>query len=177
MKKLKFVPFRELSTEGFSTRILYILIGLTAVVFAAFFLIGYDMPYEEDPSFNAPLLTDLLPYFMMLLVLLAIITAVYSVVKSIRQRDKGDNVSNGIPATKIAYSSLGFLVGCLILTFLFGSSEPLKVNGTMFKDTFWLKATDMLVNTSLIMLLATIGCVIYGFSRYHRKMQEKEDDK
>ena len=36
------------------------LIAISAVIFLAFWMVGYDMPYEEDVDFNAPLLTDML---------------------------------------------------------------------------------------------------------------------
>ena len=36
------------------------LIAISAVIFLAFWMVGYDMPYEEDADFNAPLLTDML---------------------------------------------------------------------------------------------------------------------
>ena len=36
------------------------LIVLTAIVFGAFYLIGFNRPYADDPNFNAPLLTNVL---------------------------------------------------------------------------------------------------------------------
>ena len=38
--------------------------SLAVVVFALFFLVGYDMPFLENPDFNAPLFTDVLIILM-----------------------------------------------------------------------------------------------------------------
>lgn len=177
MKKLKFIPFKELNTEGVSSRILYILIGLVALVFAAFYLIGYGTPYEEDPSFNAPLFTDVLIYFMILLIIATIAVSVWSVIRSVKNRSKSDDITNGVPASKITLYTVVLLVASFLITFIFGSSTPLKINGGMYNNTFWLKFTDMFVNTSIIMLLAAVGCVVYGMTRYNRKMKNKEERK
>ena len=48
------------------------LVAVSAVVFALFWLIGYDMPYEEDADFNAPLLTDALLGYVYLLTAVAV---------------------------------------------------------------------------------------------------------
>ena len=62
MKKIS--DWRLLTTEQISSRIFYVIVALSAVLFILFWLIGYDMPYEEDPEYNAPLLTGVLASFM-----------------------------------------------------------------------------------------------------------------
>ena len=54
----------KLDAEQLSTRVLYVLVALVVIVFGAFFLIGYDVPYEDHPSFNASLLTEAVLVFM-----------------------------------------------------------------------------------------------------------------
>ena len=58
----------------------------------------------------------------------------------------------------------------MLITFLLGSAEPVTVNGVEFADTFWLKATDMFINTSLVLLLVAVCGVAFGLSGYCRKM-------
>ena len=43
--------------ERISQRILYVLIGIIALVFVLFFSVGFYTPFAGDPSFNAPLFT------------------------------------------------------------------------------------------------------------------------
>jgi len=45
----------------------------------------------------------------------------------------------------------------LLVTFLLGSSDPVVTNGERFADVFWLKATDMFIYTSILLI---IGCFV-----------------
>lgn len=163
----------KLTAEQISTRVLYALVALTVVVFGAFFLIGYDEPYAEDPSFNAPLLTDAVLVFIYLLTFIASALAVGAVVVAFRQRDKSSAVINNVPAARISRAVVGLLCLSLLGTFLLGSSEPVLANGVEYTDRFWLKATDMFINTSFILLIVAVGGVIFGLSGYNRKVKLK----
>ena len=46
------------------------------------------------------------------------------------------------------------------LTFVLGSADPLFTNGKPFTSTFWLKATDMFIYTSLILIIGCLAGVI-----------------
>ena len=46
-----------------SHAVLVVLVAITVVVFGAFWLVGFNMPFMDDPQFNAPLLTDLISCF------------------------------------------------------------------------------------------------------------------
>ncbi len=162
------------SSQGrVSTLVLYALIAITVILFGCFFFIGYDRAYEENPMFLSPLLTDVVLIFVLLLVLSTILITACSVFLSIKRRDSSSNEVNNIPENKIIlYTSL-FLVLCLIVTFCFGSSEPLKVNGSLYEDTFWLKTTDMLIITGEIMLIVAIIGVALGLSGLGRRIKKK----
>ena len=69
--------FRKKSAEQVSQRIFYILIALAVLVFGLFFLVGYDMPFEENPDFTAPLFTDVLIGLMWLFLVGGIGLAIY----------------------------------------------------------------------------------------------------
>ena len=71
------------------------------------------------------------------------------------------------PATKLWL----ILLAVLGLTFLLGGSDPMLINGENYADWLWLKLSDMFVITSLLMLLAGIGAVCFGATRYMRKKQ------
>ena len=61
------INLRHLTAMQLSSRIFYILIGVIVVLFALFWIIGYDMPYDDNPDYSAPLLTDALIWFMIVL--------------------------------------------------------------------------------------------------------------
>ncbi len=58
--------------------ILVVLVALTVVVFGLFWLVGFNMPFIDDPKFNAPLLTDVVIFFVYLMLFLAIAAVVLS---------------------------------------------------------------------------------------------------
>ena len=47
------------------------------------------------------------------------------------------------------------------------------VNGQNFTDGFWLRMTDMFVNSSLLLLVLAAGVVVFGATRYYRKERMK----
>lgn len=56
MMKIKGIA--KMDEERISQRVLYVIVALSAIVFLAFYLIGYDTPFAGNTAFNAPMLTD-----------------------------------------------------------------------------------------------------------------------
>lgn len=163
--------FRKKSAEQVSQRIFYILIALAVLVFGLFFLVGYDMPFEENPDFNAPLFTDVLIGLMWLFLVGGIGLAIYSMWKDYRG-SRSEAVVNGVLVRRIFRITWIGLLALLVLTFALGSSAPMLINGENYADWLWLKLSDMFVITSLLMLLAGMGAVIFGATRYIRKVKK-----
>lgn len=157
------------SADAISKRVLVALIALSALVFGAFYLIGYDMPFDGDANFIAPIFTDALLCFIYALLAAAIVVCGCAVVRGVRRLDDSEKVSNGVPAARIVRITIFLLVATLVLTFVFGSSEPMKINGEPFTSAFWLKATDMFINTSLVLMGVAVAAVCYGMSGINRK--------
>jgi hypothetical protein len=151
-----------MKTLTISSRVLMVLVGIIAVAFSAFYLIGYDNPYEENPSFNAPKLTNVILIISYLLIIGTILLTVFSLVMAFRNRNKSAAVVNNVPAARIAYIVSGSVVLLLVLTFLFGSSAPMTINGKQYAQTLWLKTADMFIFTALAMLVAAIAAVAYS---------------
>ena len=167
MKKIK--GLAKMDEERISQRVLYVTVALSAVVFLAFYLVGFDLPYTADPSFKAPLLTDVLLGFMGVLLGLAVLASVVAVVYGVRRANSREGLTNGIPSRKIAWITYGVTFLILVLTFVFGSTQAMSVNGQMFSDAFWLRMSDMFVNSSLLLLVLAAGVVAFGATRYYRK--------
>lgn len=160
---------RRWQTEKISQTVLYAIIGVAVVVFALFYLVGYNMPSVEEPSFNAPLLTDALLILMIVLLVVAAIIGIGAVVIGLRKRDSGDKVVNGVPAAKISMLTFGITFLLLVATFVFGSTDSMMINGHQFTDVLALKLTDMFVQTSIVMIVLAVCAVIFGYTRYIRK--------
>ena len=164
----KFKVQSNKSSENISQRIFYLLIGLAVLVFGLFFLVGYDMPFVENPDFNAPLFTDVLIVLMWLFLIGGVGLAVYSMIKGYRTT-KSEAVVNGVPVRRIFRITWLSLLAILVVTFLLGGSDPMLINGENYADWILLKLSDMFVVTSLLMLMAGIGAVCFGGTRYIRK--------
>lgn len=166
----KFKVQSNKSAEQISQKVFRLMIGLAVLVFGLFYLIGYDLPFDENPDFNAPLFTDVLIFLMWLFLIGGVGLAVYSMVKDYRS-SKSEAVVNGVPVRRIFRITWLTLLAVLVLTFLLGGSDPMLINGENYADWLWLKLSDMFVITSLLMLLAGIGAVCFGATRYIRKKQ------
>ena len=160
---------RQWPAERLSQRVLYVLIGLVTVIFALFYLWGYDRPYTINPNFNAPLFTNAVIGLMTVFVLGAIGLTFWTVWTGLRKRGKTGRLDNNIPVKRISYAIAIGTVVLSLLTFGFGSSSEMMINGRKYADTLWLKAADMFIYTALLLLLAAIGAVVYGATRYYRK--------
>ena len=54
----------------------------------------------------------------------------------------------------------------LVLTFALAPTSAVYVNGSPYHDTLWLRATEMFVDTSLLLLIAALAAVVYGYCRH-----------
>ena len=108
-------------------------------------------------SFVSPFFADVMLGLMYLAIAIALGVTAYSVWHGMRNRRKGDDVINRVPAGRIGWCVAIGLVVCLVLTFLLGSSAPVVTNGVRFTDTLWLKVTDMFIYTSTLLI---IGCFV-----------------
>lgn len=100
MVKFQFSKQKTKSAEKISQQVFYIMIGLAVLVFGLFFLVGYDLPFEENPDFNAPLFTDVLILLMWLFLIEGTGLAVFSMIRDYRS-SKSEAVVNGIPVRRI----------------------------------------------------------------------------
>lgn len=92
---------------------------------------------------------------------------IFSVVRSGSMGGRTFIVVNGIPVGKILAVMAVVLVAVLALTFALGSDSALTVNGKPYSEWFWLKAADMFIYTSALLLIVASALVVYGLVRRH----------
>lgn len=165
--KVSMSDVRKWSSERISHTVLYSLTALTALVFALFYFVGYDTPAMWDERYIAPLLTDLVMFFMLLLLVGAIVVACVSKWHSARTNHT-PAVENGIHGKRITLGVTAGTVALLGLLFALPSSS-VYVNGEMFEDTFWLRAANMFVISSLLLIIIGVGVILFGVIRNRRK--------
>lgn len=115
------------------------------------------------------ILIDIELVVIYLVIFVTTVITIWSAVRSLKKRDRSQNIVNNIPVTKIAYGVTALLVVCLLLTFILGSSKPIQLGEKHYTDSFWLKISDMFIYTSGILIVVAVGCFIYGMSGLSRK--------
>lgn len=121
-------------------------------------------------DFSSPIFVSVLLYTIYALLLIALGLLVWSAVRSVC-RNRGEAVSNGLPVRRMAWGVLVLVAVVLGLTCLLASTEPLVINGKVFDDSFWLRVSDMLISTSLILILVAVVGVLFGLSGLSRKLR------
>lgn len=109
---------------------------------------------------------DIVLWLTYLLIISAIGVTIWAVVRGWRMKERQSTALEVRHGDKTGYLTAGLLVVTLAITFLLGSSEPLPVNGKLYEDTFWLKATDMFIFTSIILI--TICSAVIVAMRFRR---------
>ncbi len=117
-------------------------------------------------------LAEVMLWLMYAALLAAIVAAIVSAVRSFRQRSESIAMSNKVPRRWIAWGIVGFTVILLAVTCLLGSSQPLIINGVSYTDRFWLKTTDGLIVSSIILIVIAACFVVYGVSGMNRKIEK-----
>lgn len=153
--------------ERISHIVLYAMMGLTALVFLLFYFIGFDNTDDLNDGLVTPMFTDLVIILTILLIVASSIIAVVSKVQSVR-KNKQENIVNGIPAKRITYSVTAFTIVLCIISFALIPVSPLTINAEEFDNTFWLRVSNMCIITAFILLIASVGAIIFGIARNRR---------
>ncbi len=139
-----------------SRRVRNVIILLAVIVFAAFYLVGYNHPFSEDPDFIEPRLTSVLLIFLISVCVFAVAVAIWAVVRTFFKRGRASNDTLGVSPAVISTVVAVVTVAILAISFLAGSATAVVVNGQEYNDETWLKAVNMFVITSVfLMVLAT----------------------
>lgn len=163
----KLADVRKWSSELISHVVLYLLTAIIALVFLFFYFVGYDMPAMWDERYNSPLLTDLVMGLIFLLLVGTVAVACFAKWHSVRT-NHSPAVVNGIHGKRI---TLGVTIGTIVLlAFLFAlPSSSIYVNGEMFEEKLWLRAANMFVVASVLLIIIGIGAILFGIIRNRRK--------
>ena len=140
------------NVELISKITLWVLIGISLVILAVFLLVGYNTPYEEDPKFNNPQMTDaLLIWTYALIAVTAIATIAAVIFGFVNGSGKSLHEEKGL-ASKAGLIAWGLLIVSVVVGVVIGiqnKGEVLLING---KD--WNNPTDIIMtDTSMIAIL------------------------
>ena len=145
-----------MTTEKISKILLWTMMGVSIVVFVLFFLIGFDTPFEENPKYNNPTLTDAVLILSYILIIVAIVATIWSAIKQVTvggnstAKDKGIAGRTGLIAVLILVASLviGLIVGFA------NKGETMLING---KD--WNNPTDIIITDTSMVSIIILGVI------------------
>ena len=167
---LRLPDFKTWTTAQISQRIFIVLTATSLLLFVLFWTLGFDIPYEDSPNFNAPLFTDALLWLIALLLLGTATLTAWSVATFVRKRGKEDASTNNIPAKAITYTTAIATAALLIVSFVIGSSEPINANGLQYGSWLWLKTADMFIITSAVLIgISSATIITYSIINKRRK--------
>lgn len=152
---------KELPSGILSKSILYGFGIIAMLLFGLFFFVGYDN-IHDNPRFYAPLFTDTILVFGYVMLSLAVVAVMVSLAYGIKNRGTALKTPNGIHATAITVGVIILLLLTLVMTFAFGSIQPIEINGLTFTDATWLRLTDMLINSILILTAVALLLIVFG---------------
>lgn len=166
---MKYSGISTWPTDKISHIVLFVLVGVISVMFGLFYIVGYDNPYDENPDFNAPALSGMLVWFVIIFVLVTFVSCVVAMLSACYRHERKHGIVNGINRSKILYFVILSVVFLLLVTFLNGSSSWMMINGELFRDIFWLKAADMFIETSFVMIALSLSAIIFDSVRSSKR--------
>lgn len=151
--------------EKISKITLWVLIGISLVVMALFLLIGYDTPYEENPNFNDPQMTDLLIIWTYILIAVTAIATVAAVIYGfVNGSNKSKHEEKGL-AGKAGVIAWGTFIVSVIIGIVVGianQSEVLLINGERWNDPTDIILTDTSMISILILTIVTVIATVFS---------------
>lgn len=138
-----------------TNKILYTLFAISAVVILAFFLVGFNEPWEDNPTMNNPMLTDVLLWWCIILSVACFALMIWSFVKYVKEYgfNKSYLYTWGLPIVTII---IGLVVG------LVNQNDHLLINN---KD-WCVPSENILTDTCMvsigILIVLSIVATIYS---------------
>ena len=144
-----------MNLDKLSKYLLWVLMGISAVVVALFFIVGFDTPYEEDPNQNAPQFTDALLIWTIILTVAGGISMLASFIYYVIEN--GFNRSYiytwGLPVVTIA---LGVILG------IANKDEHKLINGQDWNNPTDIIITDASMVSIAILTLCALVAIIFS---------------
>jgi hypothetical protein len=144
-----------MNIEKISKYLLYGLLGVSALIWILFLLVGFNRQYDQDPNMNAPLLTDVIVIWGILLTVIAFVGMIWAYVMYLKQHgvERGLYFTWGIPICAIA---IGLIVGFINKDqeFIYNLNDHASTSSLILSDT-------ALIAVGIIALLA-IAAILWS---------------
>lgn len=144
--------------EKISKYTLWAGMGISIVILILFYIIKFDQPFEENPDFTNPALTDVLLIWTYFLVAAAIIVTVWSLIHGLTTKGTGTSKDTGLAAhtSSIAW---GLCAASLILGAIYGfmcKNDTMLINGKDWNVPSEIIITDTCMISILVLTIVTV---------------------
>lgn len=144
--------------EKISKYLLYGLLGVSALFWILFLVVGFGRPDEIDPKMNNPVLTDVLVIWALLLAVCAFVGMLVAYVMYLRQHgiERGLYFTWGIPVVTII---IGLIIGFIgkDKEFIYNLNDHATTSSKILSDT-------ALVSVGITALIA-IAAIVWSLVR------------
>ena len=114
-------------------------------------------------NYESPLFVDIVLYTIYALLAVAVLLTVWSAVRPYVRGERCEvKGEKDVPVRRIAWLTAGVLVATMVVTWLTASTAPLSINGKTYANVFWLRASDMLINTGLVLIAVVAAAIIFS---------------
>ena len=150
--------------EKISKYTLWAGMGISIVILLLFFAVGYDRPFEENPKFTDPMLTDALLIWTYFLTFAAIVVTIWSLIHGATTKGTGTMKETGLVAKcgTIAWGITILSLICGAILGIIGKDETMLINGKDWNDPTDIIITDMSLVAIFVLLIVTIIATIYS---------------
>ena len=125
-----------MNIEKISKYLLYGLLGVSALIWILFLLVKFNEPYDLDPNMNAPMLTDVLVVWGLLLTVVAFVGMLVAYVMYLKQHgiERGLYFTWGIPIAAIV---IGLIIGVINKKqdFIYNMNDHASQSSLIISDT------------------------------------------
>lgn len=153
-------------TEKISKYTLWGLMGVSIVLLIAFFAIGFDTPYEDNPKFTEPTLLDPLMWWMIVLAVVTIGCTLWGLFNSLTTKGTGTMKETGLIAhtNSIAWGLCAASIALGAIMGFMSKDENMLINGKNFNEAgenaIDIIMTDISMVSIAILIIATFVATI-----------------
>lgn len=141
-----------------STYVFYLLMVVSAVVLAMFFLVGYDNQTQiAGNMYTDPKTLDVLMYWMYILVAVCIVSVAAFVLVKFVAKLKSEPMS----ALK-SFGAALLMVALFVGAYCVADDTPILINGSIFEDKNILVLTDVAIYVQYVLMAVTVLCTVVG---------------
>ena len=144
-----------MNIEKISKITLWVLMGISAVIFILYFVVGFDNPYEENPKMNDPQFLDVVLIWGIVLTIATLILMLVSFFMYVKEYgfNKSYIYTWGLPIITLAIGAgVGFA----------NKDEQMLINNEDWNVPSDIIITDACIVSIAILAVITIGAIIYS---------------